>query len=105
MPPADDFYVGYLRTPLRIVRFVTYVAIVLLLLLPSPWNLVGFAVLLPLWILELLGWNRTVKHRRRGIFLGSGSESKLHQAAHSREVCGCPLPEIEVHVRSRRERR
>ncbi|HUK07159.1 MAG TPA: hypothetical protein VLX09_04750 [Stellaceae bacterium] len=32
MPPADDFYVGYFRAPLRIVRFVTYVAIVLVLL-------------------------------------------------------------------------
>jgi hypothetical protein len=32
MPPADDFYVGYLRAPLRIVRFVTLIAIVLVLL-------------------------------------------------------------------------
>ena len=40
-------------------------AIALLVLLPSPWNLVGFVVVVPLWMLELVGWNRTVKHRRK----------------------------------------
>lgn len=41
------------------------VAIVLLFVLPSPWNLVGFLIAMPLWFLELFGWNRTVKHRKR----------------------------------------
>jgi membrane protein implicated in regulation of membrane protease activity len=36
----------------------------LLLLLPSPWNLVSFLVLLPLWVIELLAWRRTVSKRR-----------------------------------------
>jgi len=40
-------------------------AIALLIFVPSPWNLVGFIVVLPLWLLELAGWNRTVKRRRR----------------------------------------
>jgi len=40
-------------------------AIALLIFVPSPWNLVGFIVVLPLWLLELAGWNRTVKKRRR----------------------------------------
>jgi membrane-bound serine protease (ClpP class) len=40
-------------------------AIALLFVLPSPWNLVAFLVGIPVWILELLAWNRTVKHRRR----------------------------------------
>ena len=40
-------------------------AIALLIFVPSPWNLVGFIVVLPLWLLELAGWNRTVKGRRR----------------------------------------
>jgi membrane protein implicated in regulation of membrane protease activity len=40
-------------------------AFILLFLLPSPWNLIGFLVALPLWFIELLAWNRTVKHRRR----------------------------------------
>jgi membrane protein implicated in regulation of membrane protease activity len=42
-----------------------FLAIALLLVLSSPWNLIAFLVLIPLWVLELLGWNRTVKHRRR----------------------------------------
>ncbi len=40
------------------------VAFVLLLLLPSPWDLVGFTLCLVLGIGELLFWNRTVKRRR-----------------------------------------
>ena len=43
------------------------VAVVLLVVLPSPWNLVAFLVLIPLWLLELMGWNRTVRHRRRAV--------------------------------------
>jgi membrane-bound serine protease (ClpP class) len=42
-----------------------FLAVALLLVLSSPWNLIAFFVLIPLWVLELLGWNRTVKHRRR----------------------------------------
>jgi membrane protein implicated in regulation of membrane protease activity len=42
-----------------------FLAIVLLIVLPGPWNLIGFLVVLPIWILELFGWNRTVKRRRR----------------------------------------
>src|SRR3954462_14754324 len=42
-----------------------FLAVLLLLLLPSPWGLVGFLVVIPLWVLELLAWNRTVKRRRR----------------------------------------
>lgn len=40
-------------------------AIALLIFLPSPWNLVGFIVVVPLWLLELAAWNRSVKRRRR----------------------------------------
>ena len=36
-------------------------AFLLLFLLPTPWNLVGFLVVIPLWILELLAWNRSMK--------------------------------------------
>jgi membrane protein implicated in regulation of membrane protease activity len=42
-------------------------AIALLLFLPSPWNAVGFLVVIPLWLLELFGWNRTVKNRRKAV--------------------------------------
>lgn len=41
------------------------VAIALLILLSSPWNLVAFVVVTLLWLLELAGWSRTVKHRRK----------------------------------------
>jgi membrane protein implicated in regulation of membrane protease activity len=42
-----------------------FLAILLLLVLPSPWNVVAFLILVPLFFLELIGWNRTVKHNRR----------------------------------------
>jgi membrane protein implicated in regulation of membrane protease activity len=41
------------------------VAVVLLLLLPGPWNIVAFIVVALLWLVELYGWNRTVRRRRR----------------------------------------
>jgi membrane protein implicated in regulation of membrane protease activity len=42
-----------------------FVAVLLLLILPWPWNLVAFLVTIPLWVGELLVWNRTVRRRRR----------------------------------------
>lgn len=42
-------------------------AIALLLLLPSPWSFVGFFGVFGLWLVELLLWNRTVKHRRKAV--------------------------------------
>jgi membrane protein implicated in regulation of membrane protease activity len=39
------------------------VALVLLLVLPSPWRLVGFAVCLALFLGELAFWNRRVRDR------------------------------------------
>lgn len=53
------------------------VAFLLLFLLPTPWNLVGFLVVIPLWILELLGWNRTMKSRRKAV----GAETFLGREA------------------------
>jgi membrane-bound serine protease (ClpP class) len=40
-------------------------AIVLLLFLPSPWNLVAFLVSLVLFLGELGFWNRTVRGKRK----------------------------------------
>jgi len=40
-------------------------AFILLFLLPSPWSWIGFLVVTLLWFVELLAWNRTVRHRRR----------------------------------------
>ena len=43
------------------------VAFALLLFVPSPWNLVAFLVTTPLGIVELLVWNRTVRHRKKAV--------------------------------------
>ena len=40
-------------------------AFVLLIFLPSPWNLVAFAICLVLFVGELLFWNRTMRGRRK----------------------------------------
>jgi membrane-bound serine protease (ClpP class) len=44
-----------------------FLAIALLLILSSPWNVVAFLVILPLWVLELFGWNRTTKRYRKAV--------------------------------------
>jgi membrane protein implicated in regulation of membrane protease activity len=54
-----------------------FVAIALLLLLSSPWNVVAFLVLLPLWVLELFGWNRTTKRHRKAV----GAETLIGREA------------------------
>jgi len=52
-------------TPCESFRVLIIVAIVLLFVLPGPWNLIGFGAVVVLWIGELLAWNTTVKNRRR----------------------------------------
>ena len=54
-----------------------FLAIALLLLLSSPWNVVAFLVLLPLWVLELFGWNRTTKRYRKSV----GAETLIGREA------------------------
>ena len=54
-----------------------FVAVALLLLLSSPWNVVAFLVLLPIWVLELFGWNRTTKRYRRSV----GAETLIGREA------------------------
>jgi len=44
-----------------------FLAIALLLVLSSPWNVVAFVVILPLWVLELFGWNRTTKRHKKAV--------------------------------------
>ena len=58
-------------------------AFILLFLLPSPWNLIGFLVAIPLWFVELLAWNRTVKHRRRVV----GAQTLIGKDATVTEPC------------------
>jgi membrane-bound serine protease (ClpP class) len=60
-----------------------FLAVALLLLLPSPWNLIAFLVLLPLWVLELFGWNRTTKRHRKAV----GAETLIGREAVVSEPC------------------
>ena len=58
------------------------VAIVLLLTLPDPWNLVGFAVALVLASGEVLFWHRRVRGRQAAVGPGTliGAEAKTLSA-------------------------
>ena len=58
-------------------------AFLLLFLLPTPWNLVGFLVVIPLWILELLAWNRSMKNRRKAV----GAETLIGREAVVMTAC------------------
>ena len=51
-----------------------FAALILLIILPSPWNMIGAAACALLGIGEVHLWNRTVRHRRKAVgiqtFLG-----------------------------------
>lgn len=66
-------------------------AIVLLLVLPSPWGLIGCAVSLALFFGEVVFWNRTVKHRRAGV----GAETLLGATGTALSSC---RPEGQVRI-------
>jgi membrane-bound serine protease (ClpP class) len=51
--------------------------IVLLIFVPSPWNLVSFTVCLVLFFGELLFWNRTMRGRRKVV----GAQTLVGQEA------------------------
>lgn len=67
------------------------VAFVLLLLLPSPWNLVGFVLSLVVFLGELVFWNRTVRHRR----VQAGAETLIGKTATVVSTC---RPDGQVHL-------
>ena len=54
-----------------------------LLVLPGPWNIVGFVVVTLLWFGELFLWSRTVKRKRRVV----GAETLIGQIAIVTEAC------------------
>jgi membrane protein implicated in regulation of membrane protease activity len=58
-------------------------AFILLFLLPSPWSWIGFLVTTMFWFVELLAWNRTVKHRRRVV----GAQTLIGRDATVTEPC------------------
>jgi membrane protein implicated in regulation of membrane protease activity len=53
------------------------VALVLLLVLPHPWNVVGFAAGLVCFLGEITFWHRTVRHRRAVV----GAQTLIGQQA------------------------
>lgn len=60
-----------------------FLAVALLLLLPSPWNVVAFLVLLPIWVLELFAWNRTTRRHKKAV----GAETLIGREAVVSEPC------------------
>ena len=58
-----------------------FLGVVLLLVLPWPWNVVGFLIVIPLWLGELGLWNRTVKRRRKVVGAETliGKEAKVSE--------------------------
>src|SRR5438045_9277735 len=68
-----------------------FLAIALLVLLPWPWNLASFLLLIPLWLLELAAWSRTVKHRRRVV----GAQTLIHRDAVVITACA-PAGQVRV---------
>jgi membrane protein implicated in regulation of membrane protease activity len=58
-------------------------AFVLLFLLPSPWNLIGFAISVALFFPELFAWNRTMRGRRQVV----GAQALIGAEATVLEPC------------------
>ena len=67
------------------------VGFVLLLLLPSPWNLVGFAVCIPIFLGELAFWKIKYRHRR----VLAGVETLIGKTATVTSNC---RPDGQVHL-------
>ena len=67
------------------------VALVLLLVLPSPWNLVGFTTALVLFFGELFFWSRRVRGRRQEV----GAQTLIGKTATVIAAC---RPEGQVRV-------
>jgi membrane protein implicated in regulation of membrane protease activity len=66
-------------------------AVILLLVLPGPWNVVSFVVVTLLWFVELYGWSRTVKRQRRVV----GAQTLIGQEAVVSEPCR-PLGQVRL---------
>jgi len=59
------------------------VAVVLLLFLPGPWDVIGATVVTILWVGELFLWNRTVRGRRKVV----GTQTLVGKTAEVRVAC------------------
>ena len=59
------------------------VALILLFVLPHPWNVIVAAVIAVAWLGELYLWNRTVRGRRRVV----GAQTLVGMVGEVRETC------------------
>jgi membrane-bound serine protease (ClpP class) len=59
------------------------VALILLFVLPGPWNVIVAAIIAVAWFGELYLWNRTVRGRRRVV----GSQTLVGMVGEVREAC------------------
>jgi membrane protein implicated in regulation of membrane protease activity len=59
------------------------VAVILLLVLPHPWNVIVAAALGVAWLFELYLWNRTVRGKRRVV----GAQTLVGQIGEVRQTC------------------
>jgi membrane-bound serine protease (ClpP class) len=59
------------------------VAVILLLVLPHPWNVIVAAIIAVAWLGELYLWNRTVRGRRRVV----GAQTLVGMIGEVREAC------------------
>src|SRR5712691_9442201 len=67
------------------------VAVVLLLLLPHPWNVVGFLIITVLWFGELFLWSRKVRGRPKA----SGPQTLVGKQAEVIASCS-PLGQVRL---------
>lgn len=81
MPPARAYDGGVLLI----------VAIVLLVVLPYPWNVIGFAGAAALFVVELIFWNRTMRGQRREV----GVETLIGRTATVISPC-TPMGQVRV---------
>jgi hypothetical protein len=66
-------------------------AVILLLVLPDPWNVIAAAGCVLLGLVELYAWNRTVRGRRRVV----GAQALVGQTGQVRATCR-PLGQVFV---------
>jgi membrane protein implicated in regulation of membrane protease activity len=59
------------------------VALILLFVLPHPWNIIGAAICAVAWLGELYLWNRTVRGRKRVV----GAQTLVGMIGEVREAC------------------
>jgi membrane-bound serine protease (ClpP class) len=67
------------------------VAVVLLIVLPGEWGIVAFVGVGLLWLVELYGWNRTVRRRRVAV----GAETLIGEDGIVTVACR-PLGQVRV---------